>query len=202
MRAASFVTDESNLMKSIKKILFGLLLAGGAVTSAFATPFYDYQDTVFVPADDSGPGLQQTWWFSAGQDGVLAGQTFAYQFLFNTPPSAPTTWFGLTVDDTHDVSFDFAGLFAFDASAQPVPDFLDAFSPTALHGQGWLDSGVYDLYLTGTFLADGAYFAGSAIDDVDAPVPEPATLGLIAAGLAALGSMRRRAARPRFSESH
>jgi hypothetical protein len=178
-------------MKSIKKALFGLVLAGCAVTNAFALPVYDYQDAIFVPADDTGPGTLQTWLFGAGGAGVLAGQTFSYEFVFNTPPSAPTTWFGFHVGGGSTVAFDTAAFFGL-GDPLTVPDYGLSFTPTRVDGHGFLDSGTYDLVLAGTFLTDGASFLGRAVDDI-APVPEPMTPGLMLAGAAALLVARRRA---------
>lgn len=180
-------------MKPIKKALFALLLAGCAAANAFAAPIYDYQETLFVPANDSGPGTLQTWLFGAGGAGVLAGQTFSFEFLFNTPPSSPTTWFGFQVGG-NGVSFDDGGFYALGFPPATVPGYRFSFAETHVGGHGFLDSGTYDLYLTGTFLADGAGFLGKAVDDV-APVPEPATLGLMLAGAAGLLGMRRRTLR-------
>jgi hypothetical protein len=179
-------------MTFFKKALFGLLLAGSALTSAFAAPIYDYQDTVFVPADASHPGTLQTWLFGAGGPGVLSGQTFSFEFLFNTPPSSPTTWFGFEVGSAT-VDFDDGGFYALGLPPSTVPGFAFSLTGSQARGHGFLDSGLYDLFLTGTFLVDGASFLGTAVDDV-APVPEPMTLGLMGVGLAGLiGARRRRA---------
>lgn len=179
-------------MKTIKKALSGLLVAGCAATGAanvFAAPVYDYQDTLFVPADAGGPGTLQTWLFGAGGAGVRAGQTFSFDFLFNTPPSNPTTWFGFQVGG-NGVSFDDAVFYALGLPPSLVPGYRFSFSGTRVDGHGFLDSGTYDLLLTGTFLTDGAAFLGRAVDDI-APVPEPATLGLLFAGAAGLLGVRR-----------
>jgi hypothetical protein len=178
-------------MKSIKKALFGLLLAGCAAANALAAPIYDYQGSVFVPADDSGPGTLQTWLFAGGGPGILGGKTFSFEFLFNTPPSNPVTWFGFQVDGSNTVSFDGAGFYALGAPPLPVPGYRLAFGGARADGRGYLDSGVYDLLLTGTFLVDGAGFLGSAVDDI-VPVPEPMTLSLMLAGVAGLLATRRK----------
>jgi hypothetical protein len=185
-------------MQSIKQALCGLLVAGCAATSAFATPIYDHTDTVFVVADDNWSGTMQTWQFGAGEDGVLAGQTFAYQFVFNTPPAFSTTFFQFWVDGAPGVKFGAAGFYLDDDVMLPAPDFTIRGNPFELNGKGWLDNGPYDLYLRGTFLADGAGFRGFAMDTETASdeVPEPATLGLLAAGVAGLLGARRRGARP------
>jgi hypothetical protein len=180
-------------MKPIKKALFALFLAGCAAANAFAAPIYDYQGSVFVPADDSGPGTLQTWLFGAGGAGVLGGQTFSIDFLFNTPPSSPVTWFGFEVDGWNTVSFDSAGFAALGSPPTTVPGYQLAFGGARAAGHGYLDSGVYDLLLTGIFLADGAGFLGRAVDDI-VPVPEPMTLGLMLAGAAGLFGARRRKA--------
>ena len=178
-------------MKSIKKALLGLFLACCAAANAPAAPIYDYQGTIFVQADLGNPGTLQTWLYGFGGNGILGGQTFSLEFLFNTPPSDPVTWFGFQVDSWNTVSFVAGGFYAFDPTLTAPPDYTFGLSTSRASGHGFLDSGVYDLFLAGTFLVDGAGFVISAVDDI-VPVPEPMTLGLMLAGLAGLAGARRR----------
>nr|WP_314547184.1 PEP-CTERM sorting domain-containing protein [uncultured Massilia sp.] len=180
-------------MKSIKHFLLGLVLATCTAATAFAAPIYTYSGSSFVFADMSGGGTAQTWNFGLGDASVQAGETFIWEFLFNTPPSAPTTWFGLKLqpDSANAVAFEDAGFFATGDPYTDVPNFLLDVTGAAIAGSGWLDSGTYSLILSGTFLVDGAGFSGFALDDV-AEVPEPMSLALMGVGLAGLVAARRR----------
>jgi hypothetical protein len=184
-------------MKSIKHHLLGLLLATCAAVSASASPT-QFTDMFFVPGDMSGPGTLQTFSFGGGDSSALAGDTFIYDFLFNTPP--PTAWFGFQVsaDDPAALAFSDIALFAGDLMT-PMADFALSLSGSTAGGYGILDSGVYDVRLSGNFLADGATFTGvGAADLADlADVPEPMSLALFFAGLLAVAAVRRRSSAPR-----
>lgn len=183
-------------MKTFKKALLGLALATCAAVNANATAI---TGTDFVFADLSGDGLQATYSFIEGGAGVKAGDTFTYDIFFNTPPSDPTTSFAYMIKSAVN------GTVVFDS--QVFTDYFgDMFNLTminagnAVAGAGWIDSGTYDIQVTGRFLADGASFVGAALDDVtdvSGTIPEPMSLALVGLGLAGLaGSRRRRTAAP------
>ena len=180
-------------MKSIKHQLLGLLLGACAAVSASASPI-QFTDTFFVPGDMSGPGTLQTFSFAGGDASALAGDTFIYDFLFNTPP--PTAWFAFLVsaDDPAALAFSDIALFAGDLTT-PITGFALSLSGPEASGYGILDSGVYDVRLSGDFLADGATFTGIGAADL-ADVPEPMSLALFFAGLLAVAAVRRRASAP------
>ena len=176
-------------MKTIKHALLGLLLS---TCAAFASADPTYTDQFFVPFTDLG-GTTQGFEFGAGDANVLAGETFVYDFLFNTPP--PIAWFQFIVSGTNpgDVVFDSAFFFGLGDPLTAVPGFDVSTSFAQVVGSGIVDSGLYALELAGTFTANGASFTGLAIADL-ATVPEPMSLSLVGLALAGIAAMRRRKA--------
>jgi hypothetical protein len=173
-------------MKSIKHFLLGVALATCAVFNASATP--TFTDSFFV-VPDFGPTTTQTWNFGIVEPAALAGDTFEYDFLFNTPPEP--AWFSFIVfpDFANSIAFTDLGFFAGDF-VTPIDALTLSLSSELAKGAGWITSGTYDLRLAGTFLVDAAGFSGRAESDI----PEPVSLALMGAGLAALAGARRRKA--------
>ena len=171
-------------MKSIKHMLLGLVLATCAVFNASATP--TYTDMFFV-VPEFGPTTTQTWDFGIAAPGALAGETFEFDFLFNTPPEP--AWFSFVVfpDVAGSIAFTDLGFFAGDL-VTPIDVLALSLASELARGEGWITSGTYDLRLAGTFLVDGAGFTGRAESDI----PEPVSLALVGLGLAGIVGARRR----------
>ena len=173
-------------MKSIKHCLLGLVLATCAVFNASAAP--TFSDMFFV-VPDFGPYATQTWLFGVTEPAAKAGDTFEYDFLFNTPPENADFNFIVRPDRDDTLRFTDLGFFAGDL-VTPIDALALTLKDYVVVGAGRISSGTYDLRLAGTFLVGSAGFSGTA----RSAIPEPASLMLLGAGVAALATVRRRKA--------
>jgi PEP-CTERM motif len=172
------------MMKSIKQTVLGLVLATCAAFNANAAP--TFTGLYFVPPTFDDYTSQQ-WLFGVTETDARAGDTFEYDFLFNTPPEDVDFSFLVRPDRDNSLTFSNVAWYAGDLTEQL--DLLDlTLYPWVAAGKGRLSSGTYDLRLTGTFLVDAAGFTGNAIS----AIPEPVSLALMGAGLAGMIGVRRR----------
>ena len=172
------------MMKSIKKTVLGLVLATCAAFNANAAP--TFTGLYFVPPTFDYYTSQQ-WLFGITETGAKAGDTFEYDFLFNTPPENADFSFLVRPDQDNALTFSNVAWYAGDLTEQ-LDNLELVLHPWMAAGKGRLSSGTYDLRLTGTFLVDAAGFTGTAL----AAIPEPVSLALMGAGLAGMIGVRRR----------
>jgi len=187
-------------MKSIiKKAVLGLALSSCAAFAS-ATAF---TSTVFVPVTFDKNSTQKFFFFNSqmfdDNDNLIpvsAGDTFAFDYVFNLPDAMSSFAF-LVNADNGGVAFDSAafGPFSIDDNGT-IAGIIQSFSASGVSGGGMLSSASYDLRLTGSFLVDNGTFTGIASSDVadTAAVPEPMSLSLIGLGLAGMAGLRRRKA--------
>jgi PEP-CTERM motif len=172
------------MMKSIKKTVLGLVLASCAAFNANAAPTFT---GLFFVEPQFDFYTSQQWLFGVTQTDAKAGDTFEYDFLFNTPPEDADFSFLVRPDKDNSLTFSNVAWYAGDLTEQL--DILDlVLHPWVAGGKGRITSGTYDLRLTGTFLADAAGFTGNAIS----AIPEPVSIALMGAGLAGIIGVRRR----------
>lgn len=172
------------MMKSIKKTVLGLVLATCAAFNANAAP--TFTGLYFVEPQFDYYTSQQ-WLFGVTETDAKRGDTFSYDFLFNTPPENVDFSFLVRPDQDNSVMFDNIVIYAGDLVT--MLDVLDLIQkPWVVGGKGRISSGTYDIRIEGAFQADGAGFTGTAISDI----PEPVSLALMGAGLAGMIGVRRR----------
>lgn len=178
-------------MKQLKTLIAAAAVALVAATSAQAAV---EENTYFVsPTFDDG-SLTQYFSFDNSGDAAVAGDTFIDTFLFNSPPPSSMIDFVAHIDLSKlpmpGLAFSGYSLFA-PADGTTYSFSETVVSPLVVAGNGLsLDSGVYALQLTGTYLQSGGAYQGAI--EATMPVPEPETWALALAGLAFVGTVARR----------
>ena len=172
------------MMKSIKKTVLGLVLATCAAFNANAAPTFS---GLFFVEPQFDYYTSQQWLFGVTQTDAKAGDTFEYDFLFNTPPENADFSFLVRPDKDYSLAFSNVGWYAGDLTEQ-LDNLELVLHSWVVAGKGRVSSGTYDLRLSGTFLADAAGFTGNAIS----AIPEPVSLALMGAGMAGMIGVRRR----------
>jgi hypothetical protein len=176
------------LIGPIAAALFAAMLAPAQAAEVDTTSFVFPQ---------FGSGLTVSWVFSDQGVSLSAGDTFVDDILFNPPLSQSTLFLQLaadTVGTAPSVEFTNLTLFPIGSPGDDVPLFLfgnsgDIIGFTPLP----VDSGVYDLEVSGTALVNGAGYGGEV--DGTLPIPEPSAPLLILAGIAGAIGLSRRTAR-------
>ena len=181
-------------MKLFKQLIAGVVLALCGVAAANAQQY--------VPMDPGSPGQYAVSWSfdDSATAPHLAGTDFVDVYQFNTldTQSISATITDQKVGKVAGVSFLGYELFSWadfvysNGNPTALATIYAAPGASVLSGGSWtLDSGVYGLAVVGTYLVDGASYKG-IINGV-APVPEPAEMMMMMAGLlVVVGAVRRR----------
>jgi hypothetical protein len=133
---------------------------------------------------------------------VATGDTFADTYTFSIATgfdsSASLTSTYLNTTTVHDLSISSYTLSAYDATTGAYSTVYTGVSTTSGTTDTWslvandLTSGTYALTVTGTVVGNaGGTYAGDLAINVS-PVPEPATYGMLMAGLGLMGFVARR----------
>ncbi len=174
----------------MKKSIYGLtaaaVLAASCATSAFADPANGGIIVLTTPTS----GVNMT---AALSSSFAAGGSFDDMFLLFTPPP-----------DAVDVQFSFTAGSGVSFSSFTIDYLGGGGSPIAFTGTvtssgisidipAGLPSGAYQVDVVGTAVAGSTYTGSvSVTTEGAAPVPEPSSYALLAAGLGAVGWILRR----------
>jgi hypothetical protein len=153
-----------------------------------------------LPGDTGATGdLRLFFDFTNTPDGDWAsGDDFVDQFVFNVPESAAISFTTAAAADAAGPQVAFSGFRLTAANGDPVSY---AFGSSSVAGSSMsasgltLQTGTYDLQLSGIFLASDAAYGGTIV--ATSAIPEPGAWLLLAAGLGAITvAARRRPLRP------
>jgi PEP-CTERM motif len=169
------------LLRKTPTLIATLLLA--------VTPLLSHADSVFLPLDLSTGNT------SFGRNNAIGSFIDTYSFSLLGSPFLVTSTASTARSGTQDL--DFASLVIQNASNIVVATFDGNLGSSSNEfyslPEMTLPAGDYRLIVTGMNSVTQASYSGNlAVSAVAAPVPEPDTLALWAAGLAAMAFIRRR----------
>ena len=151
----------------------------------------------YVPKDLGSPNVfTNTWTFLGVSDTAhVAGDTFKDFYVFNVPDAQniSVSLTGLLQSGSSGVSFLDGGFVVFSYSDGTPLYGVDATSSASVVGAPLrLDSGVYGLFVAGTYLVSGGAYGGQIFGSPLAAVPEPATVLMLLVGLALVAGVAQR----------
>jgi hypothetical protein len=173
-----------------------------AAFAALAGPIADVRAATetsvnFVMPDDSADTNEPSLFFNfanAAMDGDwISGDSFVDQFLFNLPQAAAISFSSAAQSETAGPQVSFSGFELIPANGDPVSYAFGSSTVTSsfMTGAGLvLDTGTYDLVLSGTFLASNGAYGGTIVGT--SAIPEPGTWLLMLGGIAAIAATARR----------
>jgi len=173
-----------------------------AAFAALAVPVADVRAATetsvnFVMPDDSGDKNDLSLFFNFANtpmDGDwISGDSFVDQFLFNLPEAAAISFSSAAQSDSAGPQVSFSGFELIPANGDPVSYTFGTSTLAAsfMTGSGLsLDTGTYDLVLSGTFLTSNGAYGGTVVGT--SAIPEPGKWLLMLGGIAAVAASARR----------
>jgi hypothetical protein len=183
-------------MKLLNKILLSAVMAMGA-SSAYADPVVTYN---YVPMDSGGPGVfTDTWSFTGGGAGTVAGQDFDDVYIFNVLDTPNVSFVASSVVSGGVTGVDFTihgggyALYTWN-DGTPIAGQAATLPGSVSGGVYTLSTGEYALEIAGTYVANGGSYSGviTGMPGAVTAVPEPTSWLMMLAGLTAVAGVARR----------